>query len=114
MTAIEFYDTAPDGEVYDPAMFAGKVGQRVPVRVRPSGKRIGTATLLAAEVDDDGQGVTCTVQLPGDNAAVKLLRAEHPGFSFTMRDPDELAIVKTAFRDPLAAEPPKVTYRGLG
>jgi hypothetical protein len=113
VTGIEFYDTAPDGEVYDRALFAGLAGKVVPVRVRPSGRRIGTARVLAVAVDVDGQGVTVAVEMAENSAALALLRTRKPGFSFTMRDPDELAVIATqAFpRDPLAARPPKVRRR---
>lgn len=112
MTGIEFYDTA-DGEiVFDPDAFAGAVGKVVPVRIRPSGRRVGDARVLAADVDPDGLGVTCSVEVPENSAALALLRSGRPGFSFVMRDPGEVGITATeAFRDPLAARPPKIRRR---
>ena len=110
MTGIEFYESLPEGTVVDPSMFT--VGQQVPFRIRPSGRRIGTATVLAVDVDDDGRGLTVEVQLADNSVALNLMREKHPGFSFSMRDPDELAIrAVEAFRDPLAGRPPTVRRR---
>jgi hypothetical protein len=114
VTGIEFYDPAPDdGEVvYDRGMFDGMIGKVVPVRVRPSGRKVGDARVLAVDVDADGLGVTCSMEVPDNCAALTLLRSGRPGFSFTMREPGEVGIQATeVFRDPLAARPPAVRRR---
>lgn len=106
MTRISFWEPAGTyvvpGKGEFPQTFASRafdavIGSQVPLKV--NGQVRGQGTLLAAEVDADGGGVTLTVDYPGDHVPVP------PGrMSFAFREPDADELP----RDPLAARPPVI------
>jgi hypothetical protein len=112
MTRIRFWQPAGmyavpgKGEFpqqFAPHAFDAVIGQPVPVRDRPGGRVISTGIVIAAEVDEDGGGVTFEVDLP-DGPAPPPHGHEPGSFSFRVPDGEDLP------RDPLAVRPPQVIW----
>lgn len=54
---IQFTNQHPEGERVMPGAFDGSIGKEVPLK-NEAGEVIGTAKILAADVDDNGLTVT--------------------------------------------------------
>jgi hypothetical protein len=70
-------------EKFMPRAFDRAIGKQVPM-TGPGGEDLGLCTLVAAEVAEDGSGVTLTVELPP--AAARLSPAAQ-GMSFAAKPP---------------------------
>jgi hypothetical protein len=63
---VEFYQPADEHERYAPHAFDGIIGQEMPLKI--GGADRGRATVAAVRVDEDGAGVTWTLDIAGDVA----------------------------------------------
>jgi hypothetical protein len=97
---VSFRDLAGEHERYMPHAFDSCVGQDVPFRI--AGAERGRAVVVSVTVDEDGRGATWTVDITGGDET----RIPVKPVSFAVPEPAPEPA------DPLAAKPPKVTWRG--
>ena len=77
---VELRQPAGEHERFAPHSWDGQIGKRVPFKV--AGVQIGTATLLAAMVSEDGSEVLLTLDIPvtaGDSPSGFGFHFEEPG-----------------------------------
>jgi hypothetical protein len=85
-------------------VFDAQIGKQVPVK-GPGREDLGLCTLVAAEVAEDGTGVTLTIEAPEGFGPAGFAAAGGMGFTFADPDPGP------APRDPLSASPPRITRK---
>jgi hypothetical protein len=104
MTRISFWYPAENHERFAPHAFDGAIGKQVPMK-SPALEDMGMYTLVAADVAEDGSGVTLTIEAPGSVGPVTSLPAGTMSFAFREPEPD------VVLYDPLNVKPPRIKWK---
>lgn len=75
-------------EKFMPHSWDNQVGREVPLTDSPGGRETVRRTLVAVEVDEDGGGVTLTIEIPDDFSPDRAILAGSMSFAF--REPEPL------------------------
>jgi hypothetical protein len=113
MTRISFWQPAGTFDVpgkgefpqqFGPHAWDGQIGRQVPL-TDGGGREISRCTLVGAQVDEDGGGVTLMIEVPDDFPADCGVPVQ--GMSFAFRDPDP----DLEFHNLAPMKPPRITWK---